>query len=305
MSRRSHGHLNAINGILLYDKEVGLSSNKALQQVKRLLKARKAGHTGSLDPLASGLLPICFGEATKLSQYLLDSDKRYLTTFKFGQATSTGDSEGDIVEQKEVMFTLPQLEQALDKFTGVIEQIPPMYSALKKDGQPLYKLARKGIEVERKPRSVETFDIRLLSFDGQSAELDVHCSKGFYIRSLAVDLGDELDCGAHVTKLRRTAVGKFNIKNAVTFESLSGMGSSQQLEQLLPLDAGIDSMQAIRLSDDASYYFCQGQAVRTADDAQEGLVRVYLEEGDFIGIGEAVSGRRIKPKRLLATNTDK
>jgi tRNA pseudouridine55 synthase len=302
VSRRSQSHLDAIDGILLYDKEVGLSSNRALQQVKRLLNARKAGHTGSLDPLASGLLPICFGEATKLSQYLLDSDKRYLTTFKLGETTTTGDGEGEVVERRSVNISLQQIEQALGKFTGVIEQVPPMYSALKKDGQPLYKLARQGIEVERKPRTVEIFDIKLISFDGQSVVLDVHCSKGFYIRSLAVDLGEELGCGAHVTMLRRTAVGKFNIEDAIAIEELSAMDNQHQLEQLLPLDAGIDSMQSVSLSDDASYYFCQGQVVRTADDAEEGLVRVYIEDGSFIGIGEAVPGRKIKPKRLLSTN---
>ncbi len=302
MSRRSQSHLDPVDGILLYDKEVGLSSNRALQQVKRLFNARKAGHTGSLDPLASGLLPICFGEATKLSQYLLDSDKRYLTTFKLGETTTTGDGEGELVEQKPVNVSLQQLEQALSKFSGITKQVPPMYSALKKDGQPLYKLARQGIEVERKPRSVEIFALKLISFDGQSVELDVHCSKGFYIRSLAVDLGDELGCGAHVTTLRRTAVGKFNIEDSINIDDLAAMSNQQQHEQLLPLDAGIEAMQAVSLSDDASYYFCQGQEVRTADDVEEGLARVYLEDGDFIGIGEALSGRRIKPKRLLSTN---
>ncbi|MCK5360317.1 MAG: tRNA pseudouridine(55) synthase TruB [Gammaproteobacteria bacterium] len=304
MSRRSKSHLDAIDGILLYDKEIGLSSNRALQQVKRLLNARKAGHTGSLDPLASGLLPICFGEATKLSQYLLDSDKRYLTTFKLGETTTTGDGEGEVVDKTPVNVTLQQLKQGIARFTGIIEQIPPMYSALKKDGQPLYKLARQGIEVERKPRSVEIFELNLISFDGESVELDVHCSKGFYIRSLAVDLGEELGCGAHVTKLRRTAVGKFLIEDSIGMEDLSAMNNLEQHEQLLPLDAGIGAMQAVSLSDDASYYFFQGQEVRTADDAEEGLVRVYLENGDFIGIGVALSGHRIKPKRLLNTNAD-
>ena len=304
MSRRSKRHQDAINGILLYDKEVGLSSNRALQQVKRLLNARKAGHTGSLDPLASGLLPICFGEATKLSQYLLDSDKRYLTTFKLGETTTTGDGEGEVVDQSTVNVTLQQLKQCLARFTGIIEQIPPMYSALKKDGQPLYKLARQGIEIERKPRTVEIFELNLVSFDGQSVELDVHCSKGFYIRSLAVDLGAELGCGAHVTKLRRTSVGKFHIEDSINIHDLTAMNNLKQHEQLLPLDAGIDAMQAVSLSDDASYYFCQGQEVRTADEAKVGLVRVYLENGDFIGIGEALSGRRIKPKRLLNTNME-
>ena len=193
MSRRSQSHRDPVDGILLYDKEVGISSNRALQQVKLLLNARKAGHTGSLDPLASGLLPICFGEATKLSQYLLDSDKRYLTTFKLGETTTTGDAEGEVIEHRPVNVSLQQLEQALNKFCGVIEQVPPMFSALKKDGQPLYKLARQGVEVERKPRSVEIFDLSIIGFDGESVDLKVHCSKGFYIRSLAFDLGEELN----------------------------------------------------------------------------------------------------------------
>ena len=302
MNRRSQSHRDPVDGILLYDKEVGISSNRALQQVKLLLNARKAGHTGSLDPLASGLLPICFGEATKLSQYLLDSDKRYLTTFKLGETTTTGDAEGEVIEHRPVNVSLQQLEQALNKFCGVIEQVPPMFSALKKDGQPLYKLARQGVEVERKPRSVEIFDLSIIGFDGESVDLEVHCSKGFYIRSLAFDLGEELGCGAHVTKLRRTSVGKFNIEDAINLEDLTAMENQQRLDQLLPLDAGIDTMQSVSLSDDASYYFCQGQEVRTADDPEIGLVRVYIEDGDFIGIGEAVSGRRIKPKRLLSTS---
>jgi tRNA pseudouridine55 synthase len=302
VNRRSQSHRDPVDGILLYDKEVGISSNRALQQVKLLLNARKAGHTGSLDPLASGLLPICFGEATKLSQYLLDSDKRYLTTFKLGETTTTGDAEGEVIEHRPVNVSLQQLEQALNKFCGVIEQVPPMFSALKKDGQPLYKLARQGVEVERKPRSVEIFDLSIIGFDGESVDLEVHCSKGFYIRSLAFDLGEELGCGAHVTKLRRTSVGKFNIEDAINLEDLTAMENQQRLDQLLPLDAGIDTMQSVSLSDDASYYFCQGQEVRTADDPEIGLVRVYIEDGDFIGIGEAVSGRRIKPKRLLSTS---
>lgn len=302
MSRRSQRHLDQVDGILLYDKELGLSSNRALQQVKRLYNARKAGHTGSLDPLASGLLPICFGEATKLSQYLLDSDKRYLTTFKLGETTSTGDAEGALTAQQTVAVSEQQLKLALNKFIGVIEQVPPMYSALKKDGQPLYKLARQGVEVERKPRTVEIFELSVLSFDGQYVELDVHCSKGFYIRSLAVDLGDILSCGAHVTKLRRIAVGTFYIEQAVNFSVLTAMDNQQRIQQLLPLDAGIGNMQSVSLSPDASHYFSQGQEVRTADDPLEGLVRVYAEDGGFVGIGEAMPGRRIKPKRLLNTN---
>jgi len=303
MSRRSKSRFDPVDGILLLDKDVGLSSNRALQQVKRLFNARKAGHTGSLDPLASGLLPICFGEATKLSQYLLDSDKRYLTTFKLGETTTTGDVEGEVIARQVVDVSEQQLQQALTNFSGIIEQIPPMYSALKKDGQPLYMLARQGIEIERKSRTVEVLDLTVINFDGERVELDVHCSKGFYIRSLAFDLGEVLGCGAHVTELRRTAVGKFSIEAAVNFANLDEMDNQQRLQQLLPLDSGIVNMPLVHLSEEASYYFCQGQEVRTADNAAAGLVRVYLEKGGFLGIGEAMPGRRVKPKRLLSANS--
>ncbi|MFW2439233.1 MAG: tRNA pseudouridine(55) synthase TruB [Arenicellales bacterium] len=302
MSRHAQRHLDTVDGILLLDKGLGISSNRALQQARHLFNARKAGHTGSLDPLASGLLPLCFGEATKLSQYLLDSDKRYLTTFKLGETTTTGDKEGDVIAQKEVNISRQHLESVLNKFRGVIEQVPPMYSALKKDGKPLYKLARKGIEVERKPRTVEISGLSLLAFDADLLTLDVHCSKGFYIRSLAFDIGEALGCGAHVTELRRTAAGKFTVSDAVRIEQLEKMDSQQRLQQLMPVDAGIDDMPRVSLAHDASQYFKQGQMVRADVDPQDGLVRVYSENVCFIGIGEALEGRRIKPKRLLSTN---
>lgn len=303
MSRRSQRQLDPVDGILLLDKCLGISSNRALQQVKHLFNARKAGHTGSLDPLASGLLPLCFGEATKLSQYLLDSDKRYLTTFKLGETTTTGDGEGDVISQKTVNVSSQQLELVLNKYKGVIKQVPPMYSALKKNGQPLYKLARKGIEVKRKPRSVEIFDLSLLAFDAESLTLDVHCSKGFYIRSLAFDIGEDLGCGAHVTELRRTAAGKFDVRDAVKLEQLEEMDDQRRLQQLLPIDAGIDDMPQVRLAQDAYQYFRQGQMVCADDVPQAGLVRVYSENGCFTGIGEALEDRQIKPKRLLCTNS--
>lgn len=302
MSRRSKDHLETVDGILLLDKGLGDSSNRALQQVKRLYNARKAGHTGSLDPLASGLLPLCFGEATKLSQYLLDSDKRYLTTFRLGATTTTGDAEGEVISQQAVNVSRQQIESVLDKFRGVIEQVPPMYSALKKNGQPLYKLARRGIEVERKPRSVEILVLTLIAFDAGLLTLDIRCSKGFYIRSLAVDIGEALGCGAHVTELRRTAAGKFSVSDAVSLEQLDKMSSQQRLQQLLPLDAAIESMPRVSLTQDVCDYFQQGQIVRAKVKLNTGLVRVYNEEQSFIGIGEALEGSRIKPKRLLSTN---
>jgi len=302
VSRWSQYSLNPVDGILLLDKGLGISSNRILQQVKCLFNARKAGHTGSLDPLATGLLPLCFGEATKLSQYLLNSDKRYLTTFKLGETTTTGDAEGKLISQKAVNISSRQLESVLNKYRGIIEQVPPMYSALKKNGQPLYKLARKGIEIRRKPRSVEIFDLSLLAFDDELLTLDVHCSKGFYIRSLAFDIGEMLGCGAHVIGLRRTAAGKFDVRDAVKLEQLEEMDSQQRLQQLMPVDAGIDDMPRVSLAQDASDYFRQGQTVRTDEAPQVGLVRVYSEDVCFIGIGEALEGRRIKPKRLLSTN---
>lgn len=301
MSRRSQRQLDPIDGILLLDKGLGLSSNRALQQVKHLFNARKAGHTGSLDPLASGLLPLCFGEATKISQYLLDSDKRYLTTFKLGETTTTGDAEGDVNSRKTVDVSNKQLESVLNTFRGVIEQMPPMYSALKKNGQPLYKLARKGIEVERKPRTVEIFELTLLAFDAEYLSLDIHCSKGFYIRSLAFDIGEALGCGAHVTELRRTAAGKFDVKDAVTLEQLDAMNGQQRLQQLMPIDAAIEEMPQVSLAQDSSVYLRQGKIVSADEVPQAGLVRVYSENGLFIGIGEALEGKRIKAKRLLST----
>ena len=302
MSRQPRQHLDNVDGILLYDKELGISSNRALQQVKHLFHAKKAGHTGSLDPLASGLLPICFGEATKISQYLIDSDKRYLTSFKLGESTTTGDAEGDLIALSPVNVSEKELVQALEKFHGVIEQVPPMFSALKKDGQPLYKLARKGIEVERKPRTVQIFHITVIEFSDNVVELDVHCSKGFYIRSLAIDLGEMLGCGAHVVKLRRTAVGQFHVSDAVGFDELSAMEQQRRLELLLTVDAGLCDMPAVSLSDDASIFFRQGQVVRTDAAAEEGIVRVYNDDLGFLGIGELLCGRRVKPKRLLNTN---
>jgi tRNA pseudouridine55 synthase len=301
VSRRSQRQLDPIDGILLLDKGLGLSSNRALQQVKHLFNARKAGHTGSLDPLASGLLPLCFGEATKISQYLLDSDKRYLTTFKLGETTTTCDAEGDVISKTRVNVSQQQLESVLNTFRGVIEQVPPMYSALKKNGQPLYKLARKGIVVERKPRTVEIIDLTLLAFDAGLLRMDIRCSKGFYIRSLAFDIGEALGCGAHVVDLRRTAAGKFDVKDAVTLEQLAVMDDQLRLQQLMPIDAGIDHMPQVSLAQDSSDDLRQGKIVNADEVPQAGLVRVYSDNGLFIGIGEALEGKQIKAKRLLST----
>lgn len=207
-----------VDGILIFDKPLGMSSNAALQKVRWLFNASKGGHTGSLDPLASGVLPLCLGEATKFSQYLLDADKTYITEARLGMTTSTGDAEGEVLEIKPCQVTLAEVQALLPRFTGEIEQIPPMYSALKHDGQPLYKLARAGETVERKPRSVTIRQLTLLGLEGDRLRLQVHCSKGTYIRTLVEDIGAALGCGAHVAELRRVQAGPFDLARAVTLE---------------------------------------------------------------------------------------
>ena len=235
MSRRSRGR--DIDGMLLLDKSPGMTSNDAVQRIKRLLQARKVGHTGSLDPIATGLLPICLGEATKLSSFLLNTDKRYRVLVRLGQTTSTGDVEGAVLEQKPVpILTEALIENVLERFRGAISQVPPMHSALKHQGARLYELARKGIEVQRPARQIHIYELKLIEFGPQHLDLDVHCSKGTYIRSLAEDIGALLGCGGHVERLRRTAVGNFSIAQAVGFEQLEALPDEARLARLLPLE---------------------------------------------------------------------
>lgn len=296
-----------VNGILVLDKPLDISSNGALQRVKYLFRAKKAGHTGSLDPLATGVLPLCFGEATKFSQFLLDADKRYRTTVKFGITTTTGDAEGEVVEQKTVEnLTEAALEQVLASFRGPIEQVPSMYSAIKVDGKPLYKLARQGIEIERKSRSVEIFELKLVSFDGDSACLDVHCSKGTYIRTLAEDIGKVLGCGAHVAELRRTASGPFDLSQAVTVAELEQcleQGGEAALDEFLlsPAEA-LPDWPKVALTEISASYLRQGQPVQIAKAPTEGWVRIFSEsqEPEFLGVGEIMEDGRVAPRRLVA-----
>jgi tRNA pseudouridine55 synthase len=299
VSRKPGQGSPAVDGILLLDKAVGLSSNRALQQVKRLFHASKAGHTGSLDPLASGLLPVCFGEATKLSQYLIDADKRYRTTFKLGQATTTGDVEGDVIQTAPVNISEQLLIDVLEDFTGPIEQVPPMYSALKKDGQPLYKLARKGIEVDRPARQVEVYSLALVEFHKDEVVLDIHCSKGFYVRSLAIDLGAKLGCGAHVTELRRTAAGKFKIDDAHAIADLEKLDDSQRMSLLLPVTDGLYNLPRANIGKPSVKDFRQGKIVALTRPENEGITAIYEENGSFIGIGEVTPHGEVKPKRLF------
>ncbi len=291
-----------ISGILLLDKPVGYTSNQVLQRVKRLYNAKKLGHTGSLDPIATGLLPLCFGEATKVSRFLLDADKCYLSTFQLGQSTNTCDTEGEVISERPVEINRKQIEQALSEFMGDIQQIPPMHSAIKRNGQPLYKLARQGIELELEPRKVTVHNLKLINLlqDACSLELEVSCSKGFYIRSLARDLGEALGCGAHVSALRRLAVGGFQINDAISLNELEGIEDAAQLDQyLMQADDGLGHLPGVQLSPDAAYYLCRGQAVRAADSPATGWVRLYTDGMRFLGVGQVMDDGRIAPKRLF------
>jgi len=291
-----------INGILLLDKPVGLTSNAALQKIKRLFNARKAGHTGSLDPLASGLLPLCLGEATKISAYLLNANKQYQAICKLGITTTTADAEGEVIESLDVpSLTTIAIEKVLENFVGEIEQIPPMHSALKQNGQPLYKLARQGIEVERASRLVTIYSLKLIKFEDNCLFLDVRCSKGTYIRTLSEDIGRSLGCGAHLAGLRRTATGPFEIQQAQSIEVLESIfeqGMEQLDAQLLPMERALEHIPVVNLTDNSAYYIKQGQAVLVPNAPTEGLVRL-LNEHSFVGIGHILDDGRVAPKRLI------
>ena len=300
-TRRSKGR--KVTGIILLDKPFGSTSNKALQQVKHLFHAQKAGHTGSLDPIATGLLPICMGEATKISQFLLDADKTYLATLKLGEKTNTGDAEGEIVQTRHVDCNISeQIERVLRQYAGSIEQIPPMHSAIKKNGVPLYKLAHQGIEIEREPRTVMIFDLQLVSFQGDELQIRVHCSKGTYIRTLADDIGEDLGCGAHISQLRREQVGPFGAQMMHTMDDLQRLaeqGFGALDEVLLPIDQGLMQWPAVKLSGDAGFYIQQGQPVFVPKVADRGYVRLYLNDHEFLGVGEILDDGRVAPKRLM------
>lgn len=299
--RRAKGR--NISGVLLLDKPVGMTSNSALQEAKRLYFAAKAGHTGSLDPLADGLLPLCFGEATKMSAFLLDADKRYEVRVQLGIRTTTGDAEGEVVERRPVeAYSDETLEATLDGFRGEIQQLPPMYSAVKHQGRRLYELAREGKEVERKPRTIRIFQLTLDKVEGEFIELSVHCSKGTYVRTLAEDIGESLGCGAHVVALRRTAVGPYGAEGMVTLDHLREVAevSREDLDNLLlPIETMVGSWPEIRLSADAEHYLCHGQPVLVPKAPTEGWVRLYGANGGFLGVGEIDESGKVAPKRLM------
>jgi tRNA pseudouridine55 synthase len=296
-----------VNGVLLLDKPTGITSNGALQRVKRLFNANKAGHTGSLDPLATGMLPLCLGEATKISSFLLSADKEYQASLKLGITTDSADADGNVVQTRPVeAYTEPRVREVLESFLGNILQVPPMHSAIKQNGQPLYKLAHQGIEVERAPREVTIHSLELLRFEGDELDITVRSSKGTYIRTLSEDIGEALGCGAHITQLRRTGVGALDEHPMHSLESLeaiveqSGMAGLDAL--LLPMESTLPDWPEVRLSEDASFYLCQGQPVFVPQLKESGWVRLYAGDKRFLGLGTVMDDGRVAPKRLLSTS---
>jgi len=308
MARRRKGR--DVDGVLVLDKPQGMSSNEAVQKAKRLFNARKVGHTGSLDPLATGVLPLCFGEATKFSQYLLDSDKKYWTRIRLGVATDSGDADGQVIGTRPVDgITAEGVEAALRFFRGEIDQVPSMFSAIKHKGQPLYKLARQGIEVERAARRVKIYANELVAFHGDELELEIHCSKGTYIRTLAEELGEQLGCGAHVAALRRLSAGPYTVEDAVPFETLEATLESEGTLDgfLLPVASAVSQWPELRLNDDTAYYLRQGQPVIVPHAPSSGWVQLCEERNSgeparFLGVGEILDDGRVAPRRLVVTS---
>ena len=288
-----------IDGVLLLNKPVGITSNAALQKAKWLLNAKKAGHTGTLDPFADGLLPLCFGEATKFSAYLLEADKHYRAVLQLGVTTTTGDPEGEVLDTREVTVSHADISAVLPRFTGEIEQIPPMHSALKHQGRPLYEYARAGIEIERPPRKVTIRALELIECDPPRVVLDVQCSAGTYIRTLAQDIGAVLGCGAHLTALTRTTAGGFTLGQAHALTDLEALDASQRQALLLPADCLVAHLPAIQLDDADAAALCQGRSVPHLTEHQ-GLTRIYTAAQVFIGLADA-DASQLLPRRLIAT----
>jgi len=297
MSRVRKGR--PIDGVLLLDKPAGITSNGAVQRVKRLFQAQKVGHTGSLDPIATGLLPICLGEATKFSAFLLDTDKRYRVLARLGRTTTTGDCEGESVEERAVPgLTDALIESVLTRFRGAIEQVPPMYSALKHQGRRLYELARQGLDVERPARSIVIHELTLLDRGSDWLDLDVHCSKGTYIRSLVEDIGEALGCGGYVERLRRTAVGEFSLEHALSLEQLENLDDAERVRALRPPDATVTGFPMVSLTPDLAFHMRRGQAVLVPKLNARGPLRLYAGER-FLGIGEMTEDGLVAPRRLV------
>ncbi|MCU1796086.1 tRNA pseudouridine(55) synthase TruB [Pectobacterium polaris] len=299
-----------VHGVLLLDKPQGVSSNDVLQKVKRIFNANRAGHTGALDPLATGMLPICLGEATKFSQYLLDSDKRYRVIARLGQRTDTSDADGNVIEERAIGFSATDLEQALEGFRGTTQQVPSMYSALKYQGRKLYEYARQGLTVPREAREITVYELQFIRWEGDELELEIHCSKGTYIRTIIDDLGEKLGCGAHVIYLRRLQVATYPTERMVTLEQLAALAEQAQTQEdplslsldplLMPMESPVIDFPEVNLAPIVAGYLKLGQAVQAANAPLNGMVRIT--EGDehkFIGMGEIDSDGRVAPRRLV------
>ena len=296
-----NGEWRLLDGVLLFDKPSGITSNAAVQRVRRLFRVEKAGHTGTLDPMATGLLPVCLGEATKFSHLLLEADKTYSATILLGVTTSTGDLEGKITARSRVQAEREGIEHVLKRFVGQILQTPPMYSAIKRGGQPLYKLARAGGEVPREPRSIVIHSLILLGLEGEELKLSVSCSKGTYIRVLAEDIGRELGCGACLSALRREGVGGFRLsQSTVTLERLEQMAPSDRDALLLPEDALVSSLPRLDLDAAGALRLRHGQSVERSEARTSGLARIYGPSREFLGVGEVTAPGRIVPRRLVS-----
>ena len=307
MAKRRKGR--PIDGVILVDKPTGWSSNQVLQKVRGIFAAQKAGHTGALDPLATGMLPVCLGEATKFSQYLLDSDKRYQVVAHLGVRTNTSDADGEIISQKPVAVSLEQIEQALVAFRGDIQQVPTMFSALKYQGRPLYEYARKGIDIPRDARPICIYSFDIVKLEGEMLTMDVHCSKGTYVRTLVDDLGEVLGCGAHVAALRRTQVANYPVEKMYPIEQLQALrdqANEQDLdpgtyldELLLPMDTAVANLPELTLDAGSAVFVRNGNPVSVRSNLEQGQVRIKLVDGEFIGVGELNDESMLAPKRLV------
>ena len=288
-----------IDGVFLLDKPLGFSSNQALKKIQWLFNAKKAGHTGTLYPMATGLLPICLGEATKFSHRLLDAHKSYIATIQLGITTSTGDQEGEVISEKEVVLNEAQLKDTLKKFIGDTTQIPPMYSALKFEGRPLYEYAREGIEIERKSRQIKIFDIKLINIEKSIITIEVLCSKGTYIRTLAEDIGQTMGCGAHLKGLERTQTGNFQLSEALSIEALEAMPMASREKALMPIDVLLEELSSIKLNMAELDAIKKGQSI-DFNSKNDKEVRLYSPSGQFVGVGQPDLKGRLFPKRLIA-----
>ena len=302
--KRKQSFGDPVDGILLLDKPAGITSNEALQRARKLLGARKAGHTGSLDPIATGLLPLCFGSSTRWSGYFLGSDKSYKATVRLGETTETGDSEGAVTTRRPVNVSESHVRRILQEFVGTRLQIPPMYSAIKVDGQPLYKLARQGKEIAREPREVTVHNLDFQSYDGRDIELTLRCSSGFYVRTLATEIGEKLETGGHVIALRRLGVAGLVVDQALTLDDLAQLpGSVERRACLGSVGEALDHLPAVELSVDAAFYLCRGQSVRASNLPGEGSVRLYSSATGFLGVGVVGPQGTVAPERLVSTGT--